>query len=29
MVGDEVDENPKGIGFWAAVHDILTQCGYD
>lgn len=29
MVGDEHDENPKGIGFWAAIHDILTQCGYN
>ena len=29
MVGDENDENPIGIGFWAAIHDVLTQCGYD
>lgn len=29
MVGDEHDENPVEIGFWAAIHDILVQCGYD
>lgn len=29
MVGEEHDENPKEIGFWAAIHDILVQCGYD
>lgn len=29
MIGDEHDENPKGVGFWAAIHDIVTQCGYD
>lgn len=28
MVGEEHAENPKGVGFWAAVHDLLTQCGY-
>lgn len=29
MIGDEHDENPKEIGFWAGIHDILTQCGYN
>lgn len=28
MVGEEGPENPKAIGFWAAVHDLLTQCGF-
>lgn len=28
MVGEESAANPKGIGFWAAVHDLLTQCGF-
>ncbi|WP_430504338.1 hypothetical protein [Haloparvum sp. PAK95] len=28
MVGEEGPENPKGIGFWAAVHDLLVQCGF-
>lgn len=28
-VGDEDEDNPAGIGFWAALHDQLVQCGYD
>ena len=28
-VGDEADENPIGLGFWAALHDVMVQCGYD
>lgn len=28
-VGSEGEANPKGLGFWAALHDALVQCGYD
>lgn len=28
-VGDGGDENPVPIGFWAALHDVLVQCGYN
>lgn len=28
-VGEVGDDNPIGIGFWAAMHDMFTQCGYD
>lgn len=28
-VGDERDENPLELGFWAVVHDMMVQCGYD
>lgn len=28
-VGDERDENPIELGFWAALHDAMVQCGYD
>ena len=28
-VGESGGANPKGIGFWAAVHDQFVQCGYD
>jgi hypothetical protein len=29
MTGEEGAENPEAIGFWTAIHDVLTQCGYD
>lgn len=28
-VGEGGEANPKGIGFWTAMHDQLVQCGYD
>lgn len=28
-VGEETERNPVQIGIWAALHDLLVQCGYD
>lgn len=28
-VGESGEVNPRGIGFWAVMHDQLVQCGYD
>lgn len=28
-VGEGREENPVQLGFWAALHDLLVQCGYD
>lgn len=28
-VADRSEQNRPGIGFWAVVHDMLVQCGYD
>lgn len=28
-VGEVSEANPKGIGFWAGLHDLYVQCGYD
>ncbi|WP_135829190.1 hypothetical protein [Halorussus halobius] len=28
-VGDDRDGNPIELGFWAVLHDLFVQCGYD
>lgn len=28
-VGETSDENPLGLGFWSAVHNLMVQCGYN
>lgn len=28
-VDEEGEDNPIGLGFWAAMHDLFVQCGYD
>lgn len=29
VVSDGGEENPKALGFWAVVHYVMIQCGYD
>jgi hypothetical protein len=29
IVGEETDENRTGVGFWAIIHYLMIQCGYD
>lgn len=28
-VDEESPENPLQLGFWAVIHDLMVQCGYD
>ncbi|WP_143105154.1 hypothetical protein [Halogeometricum rufum] len=28
-VGEKSDENPLGLGFWSAFHNLMVQCGYN
>lgn len=28
-VDEETPENPLQLGFWAVIHDMMVQCGYD